>query len=266
MFSYTFVKWIGGKGWLWKHIKPYLIEDHHDIYIEPFLGGGAIAIHYLKYCRKHNITKKFILSDTNRGLINAYIQIRDNIDELIDYLNELDSVESTKQLYYERRKTYNKIPKDSIESAGFFIWLLANGWRGMYRVNKRNEYNAPFGKAKKHCYSLKTLKVLHTLFQDVNFRCCSFEDIEENGIIYLDPPYVNTYQDYSLNAPTNEEINKFISEHRDRSSIYISNNDRFIPPNDSELIISTRVCEKAKKDNSGKREERVWSVRKIIAE
>ena len=260
MVSYTFVRWIGGKNWLWKYIKPYLISDNHEIYIEPFLGGGAIAIHYLKYCRKHNIAKKFILSDTNPGLINAYIQIRDNVDSLIDYLNELDSVESTKPLYYERRKTYNEISKDSIQSAGLFIWLMANCWRGMYRVNKRNEYNAPFGKPAKNCYSLGTLEFMNKLFKDVIFRCCGFNEIEENGIIYLDPPYENTYQNYSLNAPTNDKINKFISDHRDRSNIYISNNEHFIPPNDSELVIRTTQYDKSKAHIDKKREEYVWRI------
>ena len=261
MVSYTFVRWIGGKGWLWKILKPYLIEDNHDLYLEPFVGGGAIASHYIKWCRKHNVKKQFILSDTNAGLINAYTQIRDNIDSLIDYLNELDSVESTKQLYYERRKTYNEIPKDSIESAGLFIWLMANGWRGLYRVNKRGEYNAPFGTAAEHCYSLDTLKFLHGLFKDVKFRCCSFEDIEENGLIYLDPPYQNTYQEYTINPPTNDKIIKFISDHRDQSSIYISNNEHFIPPIDSELVISTSISERATSIVNRKREERVWAIK-----
>ena len=260
MVSYTFVRWIGGKSWLWKLLKPYLIEDHHDIYIEPFLGGGAIAIHYMKWCRKHNITKKFILSDTNQGLINTYNQIRDNFEELIDYLNVLDSTESTKTLYYERRKIYNQMSKDSIQSAGLFIWLMANAWRGLYRVNKQNEFNSSYGTLAKKCYSRETLEFLHKLFYNAIFRCCSFEEIEENGIIYLDPPYENTYQNYSLNAPTNDKINKFISDHRDRSKIFISNNEHFIPPNDSELIIRTTQYDKSKAHIDKKREEYVWCI------
>jgi DNA adenine methylase len=260
MVRHTFFKWIGGKEWLWKLIKPHLISDDHEIYIEPFLGGGAIAIHLLKWCRKHNVHKKFILSDTNPGLINAYIQIRDNFDNLTTYLNELDSMESTKSLYYERRKEYNLKSKDSIESAGLFIWLLANGWRGLYRVNKRNEYNSPFGKARKQCYSYENLRLLNKLFKNVIFRCCSYNDIEENGLIYLDPPYENTYQNYSLNAPTNETINKFISDHRDRSRIFISNNEHFKPPDGGELIIQTNVYERAKVKMDTTRQERVWKI------
>ncbi len=271
MVRYTFFRWTGGKEWLWKLIKPYLIADQHDTYIEPFLGGGAIAIHYLKWCRKHNINKKFILSDTNRGLINAYVQIRDNFDELVTYLDELDVAEDKRAVYYERRKLYNLIPKDSVQSAGLFIWLMANGWRGLYRVNKNNEYNASFGTAMPRCYCPETLKVLHTLFraepsaagaplQDVNFRCCSYEDVVEDGLMYLDPPYMNTYDRYTLNAPSNEDILKFISKHRDRSTIYVSNNHHFIPPDDSELIIQTSVYEKCKTIITNKRDEYVWKL------
>lgn len=260
MVRHTFCKWIGGKEWLWKQIKPHLIADHHEIYIEPFLGGGAIAIHFLKWCKKHNINKKFILSDTNPGLINTYIQIRDNFDDLIAYLNTLDSSISSKELYYERRKLYNERSKDSIESAGLFIWLLANGWRGLYRVNKRNEYNAPFGTARTRCYSFDNLNLLHKLFKNVIFRCCSYNEIKENGLIYLDPPYANTYQKYSLNAPTNERINHYISDHRDQSRIFISNNEHFIPPVGAELVIQTSICDKANVKMDTTREERVWKV------
>ena len=258
MVRNSFIRWIGGKEWLWKHIKPYLISDHHEIYIEPFLGGGAIAIHYIKWCRKHNIPKRFILSDSNAGLINAYIQIRDHCEELIDYLHELDRTTGTKAIYMERRRLYNEIDKNSVRSAGLFIWLMANGWRGLYRVNKRNEYNAPFGTARKHCYSSENLRSLHDLFENVEFRCCAFHEVKEHGLIYLDPPYVNTYQNYSLNAPTNEEINKFISDHRDQSSIYISNNQYYTPPHDSKLVIHMNICNKVKMHSDLTQEEYVW--------
>ena len=163
-------------------------------------------------------------------------------------------------MYYERRKLYNEIEKKSIRSAGLFIWLMANGWRGLYRVNKRNELNAAFQSPKSSCYSLENLRSLHDLFQNVIFRCCAFHEITENGLIYLDPPYENTYQNYSLNAPTNEEINKFISDHRDRSSIYISNNQYYKPPDESEIVIHSSICTKVKIHSDLSQEEYVWKV------
>ena len=142
MRKYTLFPWVGGKEWLWKHIKPYLTRISHEIYIEPFLGAGAIAFHYLKWCKKHNINKKFILSDSNAGLINVYIQIRDRIDDLINFLcvyNEL--ILPSKDSYAFQRKLYNYTPKSTLQSAALFIWLLSNGFRGLYRVNKQGEYN-----------------------------------------------------------------------------------------------------------------------------
>ena len=258
MVRYTFCRWIGGKEWLWKLLKPYLVIDRNPIYIEPFLGGGAIALHYIKWCRKHRVTKQFILSDTNSGLINAYVQIRDNFECLRDFLDELDVADSTKELYNERRNEYNSIPKNDVRSAALFIWLMANSWRGLYRVNRNGQYNTPFGEPKAKCYNAENLLSVHHLLQDVKIRCCSYTEVPENGLIYMDPPYVNVYQQYSLMAPTNEEINNFIRSRVDRATILISNNQHFIPPDDAELLIHTSVCERAETYNGSRRNEYVW--------
>ena len=266
MVRYTFFRWTGGKEWLWKLLKPYLISDDHDTYIEPFLGGGAIAIHYLKWCRKHNVSKKFILSDTNRGLINAYIQIRDNVDGLMAYLDMLDNAEDKREVYYERRKLYNSIDKDSVRSAGLFIWLMANGWRGLYRVNRNGEYNSPFGTAKEHSYTPGTLRLLSILFRDVTFICASYEEIDSDGLIYLDPPYINTYNSYSLNAPNNQELLAYIAKHQPRSTIFVSNNQHFLAPKQSIIVVETSVYEKSKTIVTNKRAEYVWMVSGDISE
>lgn len=259
MTRYTFCKWVGGKEWLWKKIKPYLISDHHDYYIEPFLGAGAIALHYLKWCRKHNVNKKFILSDANEGLMNVYVQIRDNLDELLNILNVFDSTTASREIYNERRQNYNEEPKNSVKSAGLFIWLMANGWRGLYRVNKNNQFNAPFGIPSKSCYDLDKLRCLHNLFQNVDFRCCSFDEITENGLIYLDPPYINTHKNYTINPPSTDQINQFIQHHQD-SKIYMSNNQLYVPPMNSKLIIDTCIVDHAKAANDTTRIERLWMI------
>lgn len=236
----TFLRWPGGKEWLWKHIKPFLINDSHEFYIEPFLGGGAIAIHYLKWCKKHNITKKYILSDENETLINAYIKIRDDIDNLIKCLKNLCDQTTNKELYYERRAEFNKSEKNTTESAALFIWLNANCWRGIWQVNKSRELNVPYGTPKKKVFSESNLRNLNELFQNVDFRCCPFHEIQENGLIYLDPPYIGVFQYFAQNPVSNESINEFVSEHRE-SRILISNNEQYKPPTNSNLVFTTEL-------------------------
>lgn len=241
MGKYTIFKWVGGKEWLWKQIKPHLISRSHEIYIEPFLGAGAIAFHYIKWCKKHKINKKFILSDSNPGLINVYVQIRDHIKELIEFLRFYNEwITPCKEIYDFQRKLYNLTPKSDLQSAALFIWLLNNSFRGLYRVNKRGEYNTPFGTPRKHWLDEPLLLRLHKLFQGVDFRICSFEEIPEQGLIYLDPPYENTFQQYTLNPPTNEAINEFIKRNN-RSTILISNSGDYKPVENSKLLLHTNT-------------------------
>ena len=132
----SFLRWTGGKDWLWKSIEPFITEDESDTYVEPFLGGGAIAIHYLEYCRYHKIKKKFILSDANPGLINAYRYLQSDVEGVIHELRKHESeVEDYDQAYYLNRHRYNVAECPSLSKAALFIWLNAYCWRGLYAIN-----------------------------------------------------------------------------------------------------------------------------------
>ena len=78
-----FVKWVGGKRQLLPAIKALLPANIHKYkYVEPFVGGGAILLDILS---KYQLSKAYI-SDINSELINTYICVRDNVDELIQRL------------------------------------------------------------------------------------------------------------------------------------------------------------------------------------
>ena len=69
----TFLKWAGGKHWFVKTEKNRF-PTNYNRYIEPFLGGGAVFF-YLN-------PKNAVLSDINQELINTYIAVRDNVDQV----------------------------------------------------------------------------------------------------------------------------------------------------------------------------------------
>ena len=76
-----FVKWAGGKTQLLAELlqaAPAQIET----YYEPFVGGGALFFALQAQGR----FKRAVLSDSNEELINAYIQVRDHVEELIHAL------------------------------------------------------------------------------------------------------------------------------------------------------------------------------------
>ena len=85
-----FIKWAGGKGQLIEQLDALLPLDFEKkenvIYIEPFIGGGAMLFYMLQ--RYSNI-KTAVINDINEDLIGCYKVIRDEPDNLIRELSEL---------------------------------------------------------------------------------------------------------------------------------------------------------------------------------
>lgn len=79
------LKWAGGKRQLISEISSAFPDGFGTTitkYVEPFVGGGAILFNVLS---KYDLDEIYI-SDVNAELINMYIQIRDNVNELIKIL------------------------------------------------------------------------------------------------------------------------------------------------------------------------------------
>lgn len=186
-----FLRWAGGKRWLTKAILDFVPKNFNN-YHEPFLGGGSIFL-FLK--SRQIIKEKSFLSDCNLDLINAYSIIKENPDELI---TRLKTYKNEKNFYYRIR---SEIPKDKIDNAVQFIYLNKTSYNGIYRVNKKGEYNVPFGYRKsKNLYDFENLLRLSKLFNDnVIFKNGDFDLIEENikkdDLIFLDPPYTVSHED-----------------------------------------------------------------------
>ena len=104
-----FVKWLGGKTQLLDKITPQIPEDT-EVYIELFLGGGAVLLNQLE---TNNNIKLFIANDLNLNLIDAYNCIKFNNsffllkDELEHIAEQFNTTDKKKEYYYERRKEYN---------------------------------------------------------------------------------------------------------------------------------------------------------------
>ncbi|MGC8533881.1 MAG: DNA adenine methylase, partial [Candidatus Parvarchaeum sp.] len=137
----TLVKWAGGKKQLLPQFESFFPEKI-ERYIEPFVGGGAVAFHIIKQFKP----KFVLLSDINEELINAYNITKSNVFELIEALDLLAKKHS-KEFYYEIRsidpKTLSKI-----DMAARFIYLNKTCFNGLYRVNSNGKFNVPIGSYK----------------------------------------------------------------------------------------------------------------------
>lgn len=131
-----FLRWAGGKSWIIKYLRPLLSKYSFRNYHEPFLGGGAV---FFSFTHQGST----FLSDFNQELIETYISIRDNVDEVISLLREYPN---EKDFYYNLR---DSCPLDSIKKAARFIYLNQTSFNGIYRVNLKGKYNVPYGYRKK---------------------------------------------------------------------------------------------------------------------
>lgn len=215
-----FLKWAGGKTQLISNIEralPTYTTQTHFTYIEPFVGSGAVLFWMLN---NFSNLKKAVINDINEDLINTYKTIANNPKELISILEILQdefhalegNEESKKRYYYQKRELYNSRKETKSGHAALFIFLNRTCFNGLYRVNRKNEYNVPMGGYKKPtiCDRENILAVSEAL-QKVEILCGDFEQIlnlaEKNTLFYLDPPYKPLSETSSFNSYAKDEFN-----------------------------------------------------------
>ena len=244
-----FLKWAGGKGQLLKEIEKYYPFDNGVItkYAEPFVGGGAVLFDILS---KYNLEEIYI-SDINAELINTYVVVRDNIEELIKLLKKYQieyvplDTEDRKSYYMAKRERFNDLKvngneTENIEKAALMIFLNKTCFNGLFRVNKKGMFNVPIGSYKNPLIcDEKNLKVISEKLQNVQIVCGDYRKsagfIDEHTFVYFDPPYrpltetasFTAYTENLFNDKEQIELAKFIeSMHRKGAKIVVSNLDK----------------------------------------
>lgn len=215
-----FLKWAGGKTQLISDIErtlPTDITQKKFTYIEPFVGSGAVLFWVLNNFPN---LKKAVINDINEDLINTYKTIANKPKELISILqilqdeyHNLEGNEDNKKLYYyKKRELYNSRNEEQSGQAALFIFLNRTCFNGLYRVNRKNEYNVPMGAYKKAtiCDKENILAVSEAL-QKVEILCGDFEQTldfaDQNTLFYFDPPYKPLSETSSFNSYAKDEFN-----------------------------------------------------------
>ena len=243
-----FIKWVGGKGQLLPEInKLYPIELGKTInkYAEIFIGGGAVLFDILS---KYRLDEVYI-SDKNLELINTYKSIRDDVGILIKLLKEMEEQytslnnENRKLYYYEKRREYNNlkinIEENNIEKAVLFIFLNKTCFNGLYRVNKKGEFNVPMGAYKKpKICDKENLKNVSLTLRNVKIVYADYREsekfIDDKTFVYIDPPYrplniTSSFTSYTENDFSDKEqieLAEYINVlNKKGAKIVISNSD-----------------------------------------
>ena len=242
-----FVKWAGGKTQLLPTIqKAYPAELGNTItkYAEPFVGGGAVLFDILSTYK----LEKIFISDINAELINTYCVIRDEPEALISLLSEMEeeylskSKEEQKEIFYEHRKCFNFLKKsgvNKIELAAHFIFLNRTCFNGLYRVNRKGEFNVPIGSYKNPTIlDAENLRNISVALDGVDIVCGDYhqstEFIDEQTFVYIDPPYrpltetasFTSYSEYDFDDDAQRGLADFVRViDKKGAKVLLSNSD-----------------------------------------
>ncbi len=209
-YAKPFLKWAGGKKQLlieFNERLPNHLKENGTInrYVEPFVGGGAMFF----YLKKHYVLKESIILDINRELVMAYQVIKNDHKSLISLLEDIEKdhlemdEDGRKKNYYKIRDIYNgeldgfdftNYNDEWIVRTSYLIFMNKTCFNGLFRQNKKGEFNVPFGlyKNPKICDS-NNIDLVNNALEDTEIICADFKDseihIKEGTFVYLDPPY-----------------------------------------------------------------------------
>ena len=195
-------------------------------YIEPFLGGGAVALSLLPSSPKPFLRwpggkrklavdvvemlglgdsfERMILADVNEPLMALWRAVRDDPKGLFEKL-----------LTHPRIKDYYVNIRSATRTPDITLYLSLFSFNGLQRVNSKGIFNAPPG------YDLETmdldkkyqevLAVSEALRQrPVDITAADFETTmaraSSGDFVYCDPPYIGTFTGYSGRFGVDEHV------------------------------------------------------------
>lgn len=187
-----FVKWAGGKAKLVPAVAAAIAGPPRR-YIEPFLGGGAMFFGL----EGQGLAPAPIVNDLNAGLMEAYATVRDDVEPLIERLEGLGAAYlgggpgHRAAFYYRMRE---ERPATALDRAARLVFLNRTCFNGLYRVNRRGEFNVPHGDYKRpRICDAAGLREAAVALRGADLRCEDFEPLcdwaAEGDLLYLDPPY-----------------------------------------------------------------------------
>ncbi len=227
--------WAGGKNKMLKHYKPYMPSSVTS-YCEPFFGGGAMFIYVM-----NTYTPSYArINDINSDIINIYRSIRNDLDEFLLRLNDLESQympldkPARKKLYYDIRQTHAydyKSWSKSYEAATLYF-LMKTGFNGIFQINQNTNgrYGTPSGllNQKKEVYNRDVIKWWHDVLQKTDIFSCDWKEVvdgcPENTFYFFDPPYRDSFADYGQGF-SDDSLRELIKFCDNQSCVMLSNRD-----------------------------------------
>ncbi len=255
------VKWVGGKSKLLPELIARMPKKYNR-YFEPFLGGAALFLAIAP--------RDAVLGDTNEELINAYRAVGRGVEQIMGVLKVHRNAHSREKYYYEIRDLWNEGAwKDDPEArAATFIYLNKTCFNGLWRVNRKGEFNVPRGDYEEPAvFDEEILQAASRAFRKADLRIGTYDQTTTSAtagdFVYFDPPYDPVSKTSNFTSYTKDtfgkEQQKLLAEHaralRKRGTqVMLSNNDTpYIRSLYEDFCIDTVQCGRSVNSKGDKR-------------
>jgi DNA adenine methylase len=226
--------WAGGKTKVLKHYAPLLPpSSSFTNYYEPFFGGGAVFVYVMNTYKPQNV----VINDINSDIISIYRCIKENYDEFIERLDDLESQyipldkADRKKLYFDVRHQhaydYESWSKP-FESATLYF-LMKTGFNGIYQLNQNTNgrYGTPAGllNQKDTVYDRQVMLWWKNALQNVTIKSEDWSTAvndDPNGFFFFDPPYRDSFADYG-NGFGDDALLKLIDFCDRQNKVFLAN-------------------------------------------
>lgn len=214
-----FLRWAGGKAKFAAQFAPMVqFLTHGRIYVEPFVGGGAMFFAVQP--------EEALLNDTNVELMTTYEAVKNNATAVADALVELRAFGVDETSYYQVRET---LPENQEEIAARFIYLNKTCFNGLYRVNRDGLFNVPYGKLTSPAIpTLHELTKVQNALANAHLRSQDAVGIigaaDETTFLYVDPPYDGTYDGYTENGFSWDDQTRLAEALKESAALFLAHN------------------------------------------
>ncbi|MFA5267921.1 MAG: DNA adenine methylase [Methanoregula sp.] len=185
------LKWAGGKRQLRSELTLRL-PDHWGTYFEPFVGGGALLVELANLGR----LDKAVAGDKNPELVNLYRVVKADPDGLTRALAD-EKFRNDDKSFRQLKAEFNALigtKRCPVERAALLVYLNKHSYNGLWRVNRKGQYNVPFGKhTRLSLPSHQNLLKFSRMLDGITLMNADFGQIvrtaKRDDFVYFDPPY-----------------------------------------------------------------------------
>jgi DNA adenine methylase len=201
--SKPFLKWAGGKTKLVPILSNYLGDSKR--LVEPFVGSGAVFM--------GTNFNSYLLCDSNPDLIGLFNNLKNNSVETIKAVEDIfDGKFNNESAFYDLRSEFNELNSLELRKSVLFVYLNKHAFNGLCRYNSKGGFNVPYGRYSSPTAPIKEMNLFALKSNLAEFLCAdfstTFELINEDDVVYCDPPYVPLSKSSNFTSYAKDSFNE----------------------------------------------------------